>query len=89
MLVALNVVNRSVSEGEVVKNKEHVREVKSKKLFVLLRGDARVKLDWIIYPVPVRQCSNHGPHGHNVPNLVKLENKCVGENVSQHVVRVN
>ena len=82
-------VNLSVSAGEVVKNKEHVREVKSKKLFVLPPGDARAKLDWIIYPVPVRQCLNHGLLGHNVQNLVKSENKCVDENVSQHVVKVN
>ena len=82
-----NVVNHFVSEDEIVKKKELAREAKFKKSFVLQLGGARVKPDWIIYQVTVHQCLNHGQPGHNVQNLVKSENKCVGENVLRLAAR--
>ena len=84
-----NVVNLFVSEDEIVRKKELVREAKFKKSFVLPLGGVRVKPDWIIYQVTVQQCLNHGQPGHNVQNLVKSENKCVGENVSRLAAKVN
>ena len=87
--MAPNVVNLSVSVGGVVKKKALVRVAKFKRSFALPLGDARVKLDWIIYLVRVRPCLNHGQLGHNVPNPAKSENKCVGESASRLVVKVN
>ena len=84
-----NVVNLFVSVGGIARKKELAREAKFKKSFVLPLGDAKVKPDWIIYQVTVHQCSNHGRPGHNVRNLAKLENKCVGENVSRLAAKVN
>ena len=89
MHVVPNVVNLFVSEDEIVRKKELARGAKFKKSFVLQLGDAKVKPDWIIYQVTVQQCLNHGQPGHNVQNLVKSENKCVGENVLRLGARVN